>query len=362
MEQLSDFIFEKIAPTPEESKKKAGDGTTDNSLYYRMGRFKLDWKSKASKSGASNIISKYNIRGSNKRAGLIAWQRDVAYPLCPDELEHIHRKDWELDILDGVSEDALYHKHYDMWWDHIYKTHKPRHKVLTVFECSNQKPYCFVGSIKQYAHRWADFSDFASMDYGIQQWEFTNMYPSRWDEWDHYKEDPRIQYLYAEKTKERILEYHKHFPQYDKIIFICQNNHPQRPVNELWEDNTNNFRDWAIVLTNDEFRKGIKAAHSDMGNGILIQRTLGMDYTKKKYVEALCKCYSSQKDKDEIKRRLKMDAKELEQEGIYNIYGPDVARAAYKDGKNPFDPKFMEEYAMKFKEEHMSKKNKEDEE
>ena len=127
------------------------------------------------------------------------------------------------------------------------------------------------------------------------------------------------------------------------------------------EDNTKNFRDWAVVLTDDEFRKGIKAAHSNMGNGILIQRTLGMDYTKKKYIEALSKCYSSQKDKDEIKRRSKMDAKELEHEGIYNIYGPDVARAAYKEGKNPFDPKFMEEYAKKFKEKNVSDKNKDDE-
>ena len=359
MESILKYIIEKLAPTPEESKKMAGEGTTDNALYYRMGRFKFDWKSKTAKQRIAKVVNKYNIRGEHKRSGLISWQKDAAYPLCPDELECIHRKDWELDILDGVSEDALYHKHYDIWWDYIYKHHKPRHKVLTVFECSNMKPYCYAGSLKQYAHRWADFSDFASMDYGIQQWEFTNMYPSRWDEWDHYKEDPRIQFLYAEKTKERILEYHKNFPQYEKIIFICQNNHPQRPVNELWEDNTNNFRSWAVILIDDDFRKKIESKYPHMGKGILIQRIVNLPCTRKKYIEELCKCYSSQKDKDEIKRREKMSSQELIKEGIYNIYGPKVAAAAYAEGKNPFDPDFMKEYAEKFKKENIPDKNKE---
>lgn len=359
MEQLNNYIAEKlaerIAPDPEQSKKKAGSGTTDDALYYRMGRFKFYWA--ANKSRMEGIANKYNIRGANKRAGLIAWQKDVAYPLCPEELEAIPRKDWELDILDGVSEDALYHKHYDIWWDYIYKHHKPRHQVLTVFECSNQKPYCYVGSIRYYPTRWSDWTDFASMDYGIQQWEFVNMYPSRWDEWDHYKEDARIQYLYAEKTKERILEYHKNFPQYKKIIFICQNNHPQRPVNELWADNTDNFRDWAIVLTDDDFRKGIRAAYPDMEEGILIQRTLNTDYTHKKYAEALASCYSNPKDKEAIKERVKWDINDCKKAGLYNIYSPEIAKLAYKRGVSPFDEKFMKEY----KEQHNSEDNKDDE-
>jgi len=357
MKNLFDYILERLAPTPEQSEDMAGSKTSDNALYYRMGRFKFDWKPAKAQ---EPIARKYNIHGSNKRAGLVAWQKDVAYPLLPDELECIHRKDWELDILEGVSEDALNHPHYDQWWDYIYKHHKPRHKVLTVFECSNQKPYCFIGPVKYYTVRWSNFTDFASMDYGIQQWEFSNMYPSRWDEWDHYKEDPRIRYLYAEKTKQRILEYHKNFPQYDKIIFICQNNHPQRPVNELWEDNTNNFRDWAIILTDDEFRKGIRAANPSLAKneGILIQRTILTDYCHKKYAETLAKCYTSQKDKDAIKERVKWSTHDCAKAGLFNIFDPEIAKEAYKQGIMPFDEKFMKEQVEK----HKPKEEKEDNE
>jgi hypothetical protein len=346
MRNLTDFILEKIAPSPEESKEMAGDKTSDNSLYYRIGRFKFEWN--PNKDKQQRILKKYKKDGYDLRKTLISWQKDVAFPLLPEELEVIPRSEWELDILEGVSEDALYHKHYDVWWDHIYKTHKPRHKVLTVFECSNQKPYFYAGPQKYYGLRWCDFSDFASLDYGIQQWEFVNMYPSRWDEWNHYAEDHRMQYLYTEKTKERILEYHKRFPEYEKIIFICQNNHPQRPVNELWEDNTNHFRDWAIILTDDKFRDGIHRALPHMGNGILIQRTISTNYCHKKYAEALASCYSDEKTKQQIKERVKWDVHKCEQEGVYNVYGLEPAVEAYKQKVSLFDPKFMKEYKEKF--------------
>lgn len=46
MKSVLKYIIEKLAPAPEESKKMAGEGTTDKALYYRMGRFKFDWKSR----------------------------------------------------------------------------------------------------------------------------------------------------------------------------------------------------------------------------------------------------------------------------------------------------------------------------
>lgn len=88
-----------------------------------------------------------------------------------------------------------------MYGGTIYKNHKPQHKILTVFECSNQKPYFHAKPTKYYADRWSDYSDFASIDYGIQPWEFVNMYPSRWDEWDHFIETPHMHHLYSEKLK-----------------------------------------------------------------------------------------------------------------------------------------------------------------
>lgn len=199
---------------------------TDDDLLYHAGTIKLNWKKKVDPRNYKRIVSKYGTT----REGLIQWQKETSYPIIPDEEEIIHRDEWDLETLNGATEEALYHKHYDVWWDYIYKNHKPQHKILTVFECSNQKPYFHAKPPKYYADRWSDYSDFASIAYGIQPWEFVNMYPSRWDEWDHFRETPHMQHLYSEKTKERILEYHKHFPQYEKMIFICQSRHPQSPV------------------------------------------------------------------------------------------------------------------------------------
>lgn len=338
------------------SKEKSGSGTSDDALYYRTGIYQYEWKLKTSKKTFQSVIDKYNIKGDNKRAGIIAWQKDVAYPILPEKFEAVPRNEWELDIFNGISTDALYHPHYDRQIEYIYKHHKPRHKILTVFECSNKKPYCYVGSLRYFEHRWADYTDFASLSGGIQPWEFSNMYPIRWEEWNHFAEDSYMQYLNSEVTKDWIIEYHKHFPQYEKIIFICQAEHTQRPVNELWDENRDNFRDWAIVFTNDGFRKKIANAYPQMKGGILIQRTLGFDYTHKKYADLLASFYSKEEDKEEIKRRIHMSTEDLEKEGIYNIFSPEVAKEAYKQGAFPFDEKFMKEYKQKFIESKKSNK------
>lgn len=347
MQSLSQYITEKVVKKyidPEYSVDNAGDNTSDDALLYRVGFYNLNWKPKESQ---EKIIKKYNIRGDHFRQGIIQWQREASYPLLPDDLEIVHRKDWELDILNGVSLDALYHKHYTMWFDNMYKNYKPKHKVLTVFECSNKKPYCYTQVNKYYVLRFAEFTDFASIAYGIIPWDFTNMYPVRWDEWDHYSEDPYMAYCYAEATKKGILEFHKRFPEYEKIIFVCQNNKPQRPANELWEDNTDNFRDWAVILTDDDFRKSLRRSFKPDdrgGEGIMIQRTLILAFTKKKYAELLAKQYKDQETKDLIMKRLCMDGRECEQSGLTNIYDPEMAKVAYKQGVMPCDTKFIEEY------------------
>lgn len=72
MKSVLKYIIEKLAPTPEESKKMAGEGTIDKALYYRMGRFKFDWKSRTAKQRIAKVINKYNIHGEHKRTGLIS--------------------------------------------------------------------------------------------------------------------------------------------------------------------------------------------------------------------------------------------------------------------------------------------------
>ena len=100
-----------------------------------------------------------------------------------------------------------------------------------------------------------------------------------------------------------------------------------------------------MILTDDEFRKGIKRAFKPGTNdGIVIQRTWGKTYAKRKLAEEIAKSYKDKETKDLIMKRLNMDKNELESENIYNIYDPDIAKKAYDRGILPCDPKFMADY------------------
>lgn len=307
----------------------------ENELRYHLGLTQYSWMEPANR---RRVERNMQITNENKREKIIEWMRRSAFPILPDSLECIHREDWDLEALNGVSEEALNHPHYDIWWDYIYKNHKPRHKVLLVFECSNKKPYFASAPHRYYINRYNEFCDFASIDYGIQPWEFVNMYPSRWDEWDHYKETPHMQYLYSEKTKQRILEYHRRFPQYEKMIFYCQNKHPQRPVDELWEANTDNFRDWAIIVSNDEYHEGLLPANPSFKNnpGMLVKRALNLRYTYNHIVNALLSCYDDPETKERIIAM--RDAKHVKS---IHPFRREIAIKAYEEGIHPWNEEFL---------------------
>jgi hypothetical protein len=348
MRSIYNYIKENVISdkiTPEQSKENKGDDTSDDSLLFRVGYYNLVWKMKDPQ---ERIIDKYNIHGSNKRKGIIQYAKEHTFPLLSDDMEVIHRKDWELDILNGVSLDALYHPHYDKWFDNMYKKHKPKHKVMVAFECSNKKPYCWNHINMTWVQRFGDFCDFGTFDAGIVPWQFSNLYPYRWDEWDHYAEDKYMTYCYVEDTKKGLLKFHKQFPEYEKIIFICQNERPQRPVQELWDDNVENIRDWVVILVDDKLREDVKKQFKRGTNpGIIIQRITNSHLTKKKFADELMKIYKDKKTKDLILKRLNAETYDLNKEGVVNIYDPEIAKLAYKHKVDMYDPeysKYIEEY------------------
>lgn len=83
----------------------------------------------------------------------------------------------------------------------------------------------------------------------------------------------------------------------------------------MWKDNTDNFRDWAIVLTDEEFRKQLFDGYSHMGKGMLTQRTLNLYFTKKRYADMLGEFYPD--NKEDILSRLSMSVNDLRKNGIY---------------------------------------------
>ena len=63
------------------------------------------------------------------------------YPMLDEKDEVISRDQWDLDGLVGETEKQLFHPHYEILKDYIFKHHQRKHDILVIFECSNSKPY-----------------------------------------------------------------------------------------------------------------------------------------------------------------------------------------------------------------------------
>ena len=124
----------------EQISESSDSPTSDNAIYYKIGLHKWLW-AKHFKSRFETINRKYNISGSNKRAGIIRYAKDVCTKILPDAQEIIHRDKWDLDGLIGETEYQLMHPHYWTLTSWILKSLKRKRDVLTIFECSNSKPY-----------------------------------------------------------------------------------------------------------------------------------------------------------------------------------------------------------------------------
>lgn len=145
------------------------------------------------------IKTKYNNNPENKRL-VLSYAKEKLFPILPDSKEVVHRSRWDLDGVIGETEYQLMHRHcYEVnkW---VEKYHKRTHDVLTIFECSNSKPYG-ISHIRNtlYEGVYNKFSDFACLcNAGVVPTILSNFYPYRYDEWMHISETPDIisKYIY----------------------------------------------------------------------------------------------------------------------------------------------------------------------
>lgn len=277
---------------------------SDEDILYKIGKYKFNANQTIRSSGSNvlqNIIKKYNIDKDDPRPGLIRWAESVTPRILPDNEEIIRRVYWDLDSLNGETEKQLLHLDYWTIGQYILQNHKRKHDILTIFECSTAKPYASNKVLKSnYLDKYGLFTDFACISNpGIIPLEYSQFYPYRFDEWDHGAEKNDIAKKYRIVNKYRFINYVKKLG-YKHVIVLMQNPYTQLCINDAFDENINNCKDWLHIVTNDEFWKEAKLRylpHFNNNMGLLIQRLLLQTYTRECYRSVLRDCLN---DSDKV--------------------------------------------------------------
>lgn len=280
--------------------------TSDAAIYYKIGKYRWNWG--ANKSRHEALMKKYNISKSDPRPGLIRYAKDTSAPILPDKDEVIHRKDWDLDSLNGETELQLLHPDYWTLAQFEYKDFKRKRDILTIFECSNVKPYSYKSSFRKVWQKYALWTDFACMSNpGVIPMEYSHFFPTRFDEWDHFAENDDIADKYVKVNMARFLHYVKKMG-YKHVLVVMQHPHTQKLFDELLKLGTDGAKDWLHIVTDSHFHSENrrKNLHKFNGSeGLLISRTMNLPYTFKSFERELMKHLDAE-GKDKLKEFQKL--------------------------------------------------------
>lgn len=320
MLDLSEYLWGCLEPLADLNESNDSP-TSDNAIYYKIGLHKWHW-AEHFKSRFEKINRKYNISGPNKRAGIIAYAKDVCTKILPSAQEIIGRDKWDLDGLIGETEYQLMHPHYWTLTSWILKTHKRKRDVLTVFECSNSKPYV-VSRIREkvFLDKYRAFSDMACISNpGIIPLEHSQYYPYRYDEWDHFAEKPDIAKKYTWVCAARFLAYVKKLG-YKHVVVMMQTPYTQEWAQMLYDNNIEGCKDWLHIVNNPQFDKKILAKYKSKYNnaaGLTHMRMLQFPETIERYRMLLKQSLDAdgKKEFEKLMKILKIDSKTEREEKL----------------------------------------------
>lgn len=279
---------------------------TDNTIYYKIGLNKFNWLKGSAKERATR---KYNISGDHFRQGVISYAKDVMVPILPDNEEIIHRDKRDLPGLIGETEKQLMHPDYWTMTEYILSKHKKKHDILTLFECSNAKPYSSNRTIRKlFLDKYGVFTDFASISNpGIIPMEYSHFYPYRYDEWDHFAEKPDIAEKYVKINASRFLHYVKTLG-YKHVFVIMQHPAPQKALKWLHDNDIEGCSKWLTLVIDGQFRDKIEAKlKSKFGSdsGLYITRMINAPDVREHY-ENLLKKELNEEDKEKLEELQKI--------------------------------------------------------
>lgn len=277
--------------------------TSDNAIYFKIGEHKYKWKIKLAPEKKQSLDRKYDI-SSNYRQGIIRLAKDTSIPILPDKDEVIHRKDWDLDGLIGETEYQLMHPHYWTLNEWILKTHKKKHDVLTIFECSNSKPYSKQKVRETFYMNWyRAFSDMACISNpGVVPMEYSHFYPYRYDEWNHFAEKPDIAQKYTWVCAARFITFVKKMG-YKDVVVVFQSRRPQEWAEWMYKENIENCQSWLHIVNDERHYKDFleRASRKFKTHALAIQRLGSMPFFVDRYAKLLKDCLNAE-DKKEFDR------------------------------------------------------------
>lgn len=239
--------------------------------------------------------------------------------------------------------EALHHPHKAKVskWD--IDNFRKKHDYLLLMQCTNAKPYC-SSSVAIRLGRFRDYVDFGSLAFGVEPWTLSNLYPGRWLEWDHMKEDHYMHFQYCEQTIRGILDFQKAH-KYKKVFVFCQHPYPCDPVTWMLDDNTEDCRDWLVNLSTPEYRARVKRDNKQLVRGLWIMRMPYLVSTRRLIANALCDEISDKDEQKKIRALVDGDDRAVST----NTFDPEVAKKAYKDGYWPDDPEWLDKYEKEMK-------------
>lgn len=342
------------------------ESISDNTVWYYLGKHKYKWKTGHNVDFKKKIDRKYNITEKNFRQGIISWAKDYLIPPLKDSQEIIHRGSWDLEGLIGENEHVLMHPHYWVLNQFIEKDHKKKHDVLTLFECSNSKPYSQNKLLKRnFFDIYGAFTDFANISNpGVIPVEYSHFYPYRYDEWDHYNESDDISDKYIKVNAYRFVNYVKKMG-YKDVLVVMQDPHPQKVIDYCLKNNIGGCKNWLHVIIDKRLLdRAWDMYKKDFGNlGLMMTRLMGLPVLHEKYQRIL---KSVVKDKDlfeefqklyKERKRGSEEIKEFNEEhgwtpvdpavGYSGSFKGDDPKSAVTESKVKEYEKFIKEYLEK---------------
>ena len=291
MKGLSEYIFER----------------SDNSILYQLAKNIWNWQVKRARKNCESAMKKYNISKNDPRSGLLRWFKDNFPPIPDPSKEIIPRDQWDIDGIIGQTENQIMHPHYDEIVKYHCKHPDKRHDILLIFECSNKKPYNDVASNRRYLRIFGRYCDFANADYGLIPYAYCELYPYRYDEWDHYSEGEYGSWWYREVSKINFKIFMDAWG-YKRAVVVMQNPHPRMFLKQIKEDNLFGWGDKMEFVTDDKFDKMMHDKYrSTFGSGgLVVTRMMNLPETITKTAklvkDAVEKLHGSKEDIDNLQK------------------------------------------------------------
>lgn len=286
-------------------------GTSDEDLLYRLGTYCLN----ALPPIRLNIHKKrYGVPGTG-RPGVLKYCQTEHAPLLDESEEFIPRTQWDLNGLVGETEYQLMHPDYYRGINEVFKHHKRKHDILTIFQCTSKKPYNTTRPWKSGFVQWFDkFSDFACISNpGIIPFEWSAHYPFRWDEWN-VQAEKRLKPIIDMTHKYRIVNScrmlrYKRVMGYKYIITYVPNMMKNWIFDNAIIHNIDGAREWCKVSVTPELTDQLVARYPHMKRGMVASRIPALDSPHMSYANALRSCVAPER-RPELEQaiRAKVDA------------------------------------------------------